>query len=80
MSAHCAVAPGQEGRARTGVYRRRRPERTVVYRLVQEYLETWLVPKREIDPDGDPVLSYVERDFRKFLDCGILVRGFARAR
>jgi hypothetical protein len=80
MSAHCAVAPGQEGRARTGVYRRRRPERTVVYRLVQEYLETWLVHKREADPDGDPVAAYVERDFRKFMDCGILARGFARAR
>ena len=80
MSAHCAVAPSREGRTRTGVYRGRRPERTVVYRLVQEHLETWLARKREAEPDRDQVAAYVERDFRKFLECGILARGFARAR
>jgi hypothetical protein len=28
----------------------------------------------------DPVPGYVERDLRKFLECGILAHGFARAR
>ena len=28
----------------------------------------------------DPVPAYVERDLRKFLECGILAHGFARAR
>jgi hypothetical protein len=31
-------------------------------------------------PDDKPVLRYVERDLRKFLECGILAHGFARAR
>ena len=29
---------------------------------------------------ADPVAAYVERDLRKFLECGILAHGFARAR
>jgi hypothetical protein len=32
------------------------------------------------DPDGDPIPSYVERDLRNYLACGILAHGFARAR
>ena len=32
------------------IYRRRRPERTVLYRLVHQHLETWLARSREADP------------------------------
>ncbi len=59
------------------VYQRRRPERTTAYQTVQKHLETWLALSREADPDNDPIPAYVERDLRKFLDCGILSRGFA---
>jgi len=62
-----------------GVYRRRRPERTVVYQLVQQELETWLATRREADPDYDPIPHYVEQDLRRYLTCGILAHGFARA-
>ena len=62
------------------LYRRRRPERTVLYGLVQQHLETWLARTRERDPDGFPVTAYVERELRQYLSCGILAHGFARAR
>ncbi len=63
------------GTARTSVYRRRRPETTALYRVVQRHFETWLAERRACEP----VPRYVERDFRRYLDCGILARGFARA-
>jgi DNA-directed RNA polymerase subunit RPC12/RpoP len=65
--------------ARTAVYRRRRPERTVLYRTVQTHLATWL----ELTCDrrrGAAGPAYAEREFRRYLDCGILATGFARAR
>ena len=31
-------------------------------------------------PQLDPVSAYVERDLRKYLECGMLAHGFARAR
>jgi hypothetical protein len=69
----CAVT----GAAPTHVYRRRRPERTALYRLVQQHLETWLARTREADPDSIPVARHIERELRGFLDCGILACGFA---
>ena len=62
------------------VYRRRRPERTALYRLVQQHLETWLARRRESDLDGTPVARHIERELRGYLECGILACGFARAR
>ena len=62
------------------VYRRRRPTQTPLYPLVQHHLETFLALATEADPMGDGVPSWVERDFRAYLRCGILAHGFARAR
>ena len=64
----------------TAAYRRRQPERSAVYQLVQGHLETWLASCRHMDEDGFPVAAYIEQDFRKYLECGILAHGFARAR
>ena len=58
-----------EGRA-LGLYRRRRPAETVLYRLVQEHLETFLALAD--DPTGAGLPGYVERDFRKYLGCGFI--------
>ncbi|MES9859143.1 MAG: hypothetical protein ABW166_21535 [Sedimenticola sp.] len=33
--------------------------------------------QREAFPDDDPVPGYVERNLRKYLECGILAYGFA---
>ena len=46
----------------------------------QEHLETWLTQCRDSDYDAGPVPAYVEREFRRYLECGILAHGFARAR
>ncbi len=62
------------------VYRRRRPTQTPLYPLVQHHLETFLTEAAEADPMGGSVPSWVERDFRAYLRCGILAHGFARAR
>jgi hypothetical protein len=64
---------------RPAVYQPRRPERTVVYQVVQRHLETWLELAHSDEPDGDAVPKYVVQDFRQYLSCGILAKGFARA-
>ncbi|MGH8565073.1 MAG: hypothetical protein ACREXW_13705 [Gammaproteobacteria bacterium] len=70
MSAIPACALPRAARSSTTVYRPRRPEKTVVYQVVQKHLETWLAHTREAEPDGDPVPRFVERDLRRYLDCG----------
>jgi len=61
-----------------GIYRRHEPEKTVLYGVVQEHLETFLDQARE--PDGDGYPRFVEKEFRRFLTCGLLCHGFARLR
>ena len=53
-------------------YSRRRPEHTVLYRLVQAHLETYLALARDGDGDAPGVPRSVEREFRHSLTCGIL--------
>jgi len=62
----------------SGVYRRHEPEKTVLHGIVREHLETFLVRARACDGDGYP--RFVEREFRRYLDCGLLCHGFARLR
>jgi hypothetical protein len=64
----------------TAIYKTRRPQQTPLYRLVQENLETFLADSREACLDDDPIPEYVERTFRKYLECGIPSFGVARAR
>jgi hypothetical protein len=49
---------------------------TVLYQVVAEQLETFLTRQQERDR---PVPRFVEKEFRAFLDCGILVAGFSAA-
>ena len=58
-------------------YQRRRPERTLWYRIVQTHLETWL--ELASGEGGEAPLAHVVRTFRRYLECGILAHGFARA-
>ena len=58
-------------------YQRRKPEETVLYRVVQENLETFLASARD---QGRVVPRFVERELRAFLGCGLLCRGFLRVR
>jgi hypothetical protein len=47
---------------------------------VQHHLETFLARASADDPVGYGLPEWVERDFRGYLECGILAYGFARAR
>ncbi len=73
-------AEGRAGQRAAARYRPRRPSQSVLYRYVQEHLETWLVQCRDGHDDAGPVPAYVEREFRRYLECGIPAHGFARAR
>lgn len=42
---------------------------TVLHQIVREHLETFLATTRRADPDGLP--TFLEQEFRAFLDCGI---------
>ena len=61
-------------------YVRREPEKTVLYGVVTEALETFLAEARERTEHGMGVPRFVEDEFRKFTRCGILSHGFARVR
>jgi len=56
---------------------RHKPEKTVLYEVVAGWLETFLAFARETYERAIP--RYVERELRRFIDCGILERGFVRA-
>ena len=60
-------------------HRPRRPSQSVLYRCVQQRLETWLAEFRESHDDDGPVPPYVERELGRYLDGGILARGSSRA-
>ena len=60
-----------------GEYQRRQPERTVLYRVVQEHYRTYASLCEEEDR---ALPAFVRREFEKYLACGILSEGFARVR
>ena len=63
----------------SSIYRRRQPEHTLLYRTVQQaHLATWLA--LQDDGTGGCAPAAIEREFRRYLACGILAHGFARAR
>jgi Transposase zinc-binding domain/Putative transposase len=69
-----AVQPAPAG---TRCYQRRRPQHTLWYRTVQAHFETWLALAAGSDETAPP--AYVEQAFRRYLECGVLSCGFARA-
>ena len=82
---HAALRPQPaQSAAATKAYNPRHPERTLLYRTVAEHFETWLelASAGQFDGQGDHHTppAYVEKAFRKYLECGIFTHGFARAR
>ncbi len=73
------VPAGREASTGVGafVYERHRPERTLLYQLVEEYypgLKAHLLAK------GTALPGYVEQEFEDYLRCGRLEDGFLRVR
>ena len=56
------------------LYRRRRPEKTTLYQVVQEHVETFFVQVERETGAGLP--QFVKDEFEAFLQCGILAHGF----
>lgn len=59
-------------------YTRRTPEKSILYKIVSENLETFLAETNMHDGKGVP--AYVEKEMREYLKCGILAHGFIRVR
>lgn len=59
-------------------YARRRPETTVLHKVVREHLETLLSECSSRSASGRGYPAHVEDEFRRYLDCGILANGFLR--
>jgi len=72
-----------EYRGRAGpaeAWRRREPEKTALYRAVLENLNTFLARADARAEEGRVLPKYVREEFRRYLSCGILAKGFARVR
>ncbi len=72
--------PGSAARPLSPSYRRREPDKTVLYDIVSRSLETCLGQAEEKSEQGYGYPRFVEREFEKFLNCGLLRRGFVRVR
>jgi hypothetical protein len=59
-------------------YRPRRPQDTVLHRVVREHLETFL--EHAAESYEAPLPKYVRDELRGYLRCGIFEHGFLRAR
>lgn len=58
-----------------GEYRRRRPEKTPLYEVIQENYQTFVHLREE---EGRPLPAFVRREFEKFLTWVQLSEGFLR--
>ena len=75
MKLHAAAASDEVSRS----YVRRTPEWGVLHRVVREHLQTFLWELgRHHEERGAPL--FVEREFQRFVRCGVLAHGFARFR
>jgi hypothetical protein len=59
-------------------YRRREPEKTLLYEVVRDNLPAFLTDAQGQSPDGQGVPWFVQKEFEKYLDCGVIDRGFCR--
>ena len=73
------IPAGREASSGVGarVYARHRPERTLLYQLVQRYYPEL---QAHLAAQGKGLPAYVEREFEDYLRCGRLEHGFLRVR
>lgn len=60
-------------------YQRRQPEKTVLYQMVADEFATFREEVFEFS-EGHGLPKFIYEEFERYLDCGILARGFARVR
>ena len=73
-----AAAPGASV-GKPKLYNPRHPERTLLYQTIAAHFETWFELASAGQGDHHTPKPYVRQAFRKYLECGIFARGFARA-
>jgi len=73
----CASAVSADA-AQRAPYHPRNPQGTVLYALVQRHALTLFHDVRERHPLGFGLPAFVEHEFLRYLDCGLLSRGFVR--
>jgi len=61
-------------------YMPRSPEGTVLHRVVRECLPSFLAEARERSEHGFGLPRFVEEEFSRYIDCGVIARGFMRVR
>jgi Transposase zinc-binding domain len=76
-SAWPSLKSGHRAPGRTEEVPAARPEKTVLYRVIQQHLESFLEHAHE--SSGTRLPKYVENEFRRYLECGLHAHGFARA-
>jgi hypothetical protein len=69
--------PGAASRPLAPGYRPREPEKTVLYGVVREHLESFLADARAASPSGAGYPAFVEKELRLYLGCGQLPNGCA---
>jgi hypothetical protein len=74
------VAEAPLSKQARATYERHRPDRTPLYPLVVEHLETLLARTRERTEHGFGYPRYVQRTFEAYLSCGMPQAGFCRVR
>lgn len=74
QTAHC-LRPLPAGEVSKPSYEKRQPEKTLLYRTLQNHVTTFFA-KCEASERAIP--SFVKKEFEAFLKCGILAHGFAR--
>ncbi len=72
--------PGDASLPLSRRYRRREPERTALHSVVRGHLRAFLEDGRLRFDSGAGYPAFVEHEFRRYLDCGLLQHGFARLR
>ncbi len=55
------------------IYRPRKPEKTVLFDVIKRHYKTWYKNSE------NPIPKYIDREFHKYLEFGILANGFACA-
>jgi len=68
---------GNEARHGAGAYRRREPEKSRLFRLVQDHWQTF---RQSLEAEGGFLPAFVAADFEAYLGCGILGKGFVNVR
>ncbi|MFT7458837.1 MAG: hypothetical protein ACI909_001512 [Planctomycetota bacterium] len=67
----------KESAARRALHERHRPEKTLLYRIIDRHYPEFLA---YIAEQGKPLPHHVEKEFAEYLKCGRLEHGFLRVK